>query len=438
MVFDITTSKPAENTGFDINTSRPVTPVNRLDNVTIEDINRKNNNPGNKEFFFVPGRNVNVELPRGGIEKAWNFLRRSYDSGKDSVELGEIGAGIVFGESSPELEKRISALQKKTAAPDPTLGILPPPEEGWVSYIADAITNQIPNLAGMFHDGVEAGAAAGIANMAMVPLAGPAAPAVGAAVPITTSAGFATGSLRFAFNQIAGSSYLEYRDFTDKDGNKLPDAYAKLGAVMSGAVGTGLEALPFTMLARIMPGVNKIFKKAGVKATEALKFPTTTQAMKTFLFNIAKVAAAEGLTESAQEVVQIETGEALKAFTEGEFEPVSTEEMWARIQEAGLKGAIVGGGVSIPVAGAKAGVDITAEGRATRKQELQKAAQETIEEQPVIEAFVEFEEKVKNDPKMLFTFKQLQKKLASDPDYVRSCNPLFAQAVMMLDLDDQE
>lgn len=68
----------------------------------------------------------------------------------------------------------------------------------------------------------------------------------------------------------------------------------------------------------------------------------------------------------------------------------------------------------------------------------QKAAQETIEEQPVIEAFVEFEEKVKKDPKMLFTFKQLQKKLASDPDYARSCNPLFAQAVMMLDLDDQE
>lgn len=354
---------------------------NTLDNVTIEDINRKNQNPGNKEFFFVPGRNVNVELPKGGIDKAWNFLRRSYDSGKDSVELGNIGAGIVFGQTNPELEKRISALQKKTAKPDPLLGILPPPKEGWVNYIADAITNQIPNLAGMFHDGMEAGAAAGIANMAMVPLAGPLAPAVGAAVPITTSAAFATGSLRFAFNQIAGSSYLEYRAFTDKEGNKLPDAYAKLGAVMSGAVGTGLEALPFAMLAKIMPGVSKIFNKAGVKVAEALKFPTTTQAMKTFLFNIARVAVAEGLTEAAQEVVQIETGEALKAFADGEYEPVTVEEMWARIQEAGLKGAIVSGGISIPIAGARAGIDITAEGRETRKQQLQRAAREIQEEQ---------------------------------------------------------
>jgi hypothetical protein len=72
---------------------------------------------------------------------------------------------------------------------------------------------------------------------------------------------------------------------------------------------------------------------------------------------------------------------------------------------------------------------------AAEKAEARLAAEKTVEEQPVIEAFVEFESKIKNDPKMLFTFKQLQKKIASDPDYARSCNPLFAQAVMMLDLD---
>ena len=66
------------------------------------------------------------------------------------------------------------------------------------------------------------------------------------------------------------------------------------------------------------------------------------------------------------------------------------------------------------------------------------AAELAIDEEPVVQALIEFEDKVKNDPKMLFTFKQLQKKIASDPDYARSCNPLFAQAVMMLDIDDQE
>lgn len=350
---------------------------NRLDNVTIEDINRKNQNPGNKEFFFVPGRNVNVELPKGGVNKAWNFLRRSYGSGKDQVELGTLASGVVFGKTSSEIESRISTLEKKTATPDPLLGILPPPEEGWVDYIADTIANQIPNLAGMMHDGLEAGLGAGITTMAAAALAGPAAPALAPLVPISFGAGFATGSLNFAFNQIAGSSYLEYRNFTDKEGNKLPDGLAKLGAVMSGVVGTGLEALPFGMLAKIMPGAHKIFSRAGIKVTEALKFPTTTQAMKTFLFNIAKVAIAEGTTESLQEVVQIETGEALKAFTKGEFEPVSTEEMWARIQEAGLKGAIVGGAVSIPVAGARVVADV-AQGPKLKKQGV-----ETVEPKEV-------------------------------------------------------
>lgn len=66
------------------------------------------------------------------------------------------------------------------------------------------------------------------------------------------------------------------------------------------------------------------------------------------------------------------------------------------------------------------------------------AAELAINEELVVQAFIEFEDKVNNDPKMWFTFKQLQKKIASDPDYASSCNPLFAQAVMMLDLDDQE
>jgi hypothetical protein len=73
---------------------------------------------------------------------------------------------------------------------------------------------------------------------------------------------------------------------------------------------------------------------------------------------------------------------------------------------------------------------------AAEKAAAQIAVPETVEEQPVVEAFAEFEEKVKRDPKMLFTFRQLQKKIASDPDYAHSCNPLFAQAVMMLDLDE--
>jgi len=59
-----------------------------------------------------------------------------------------------------------------------------------------------------------------------------------------------------------------------------------------------------------------------------------------------------------------------------------------------------------------------------------------IDEESVVEAFVDFEDQIKNDPKLLFAFKQYQKKIGSDSNYAKQCNPLFAQAVMMLDLDE--
>jgi hypothetical protein len=52
----------------------------------------------------------------------------------------------------------------------------------------------------------------------------------------------------------------------------------------------------------------------------------------------------------------------MKAFAEasgaGEFENVSTQETLARMAEAGLAGAVVGGGITVPVAGAGFGADI--------------------------------------------------------------------------------
>lgn len=62
----------------------------------------------------------------------------------------------------------------------------------------------------------------------------------------------------------------------------------------------------------------------------------------------------------------------------------------------------------------------------------------TIEEPEVVDGFIDFENKIKQNPKMLFAFQQLQKKFASDQIYVESCNPLFVQAVMMLDINEQE
>lgn len=59
-----------------------------------------------------------------------------------------------------------------------------------------------------------------------------------------------------------------------------------------------------------------------------------------------------------------------------------------------------------------------------------------VNEDEVVEAFHDFEDSIKKDAKKLAVFKTLQRKFSSDVEYAKKCNPLFVQAVMMLDLDE--
>jgi hypothetical protein len=364
MVFDLSTAKPIRkaDTGFDLNTARPVDSVNRLPDDQLSEINRLNENPGNKEFMYIPGQNVNVELPKGGIGRFWNMAKRAFDSGNKGTERSQLGSQVFSGDKSPEIEARIAELDKELASPDPIVGVLPPPEEGWASYVAKAIAEELPNVMGFMHSGLETGLVTGGTTMAAAAIPGPQQPFIAGLSTLTFGAGFTAGSLEYAYRQMAGDSFLEYRNFTDDEGNKLPEDLARLGAFMTGVVGAGMEAAPMGLLFRMLPGTRKVFEKAGLKATEAIKFPKSTKIMKDFLFNMAQIAAAEGITEVAQEGTQIEIGELLKQFakTSGEFEPVSTTEVLDRMKEAGIKGAIVGGALGGAATGVSTAVDVAA------------------------------------------------------------------------------
>lgn len=61
-----------------------------------------------------------------------------------------------------------------------------------------------------------------------------------------------------------------------------------------------------------------------------------------------------------------------------------------------------------------------------------------VDDDRVVESFIDFEEQVQKNDKMRFVFQQLQTKFASDPEYARRCDPLFVQAVMILDIGEQE
>lgn len=71
--------------------------------------------------------------------------------------------------------------------------------------------------------------------------------------------------------------------------------------------------------------------------------------------------------------------------------------------------------------------------------EMRKEAQQTPEpevanEAQVLEEFAEFEKKVLASPKMKTTFRALQKKFLTDPNYTAKVDPKFVQGVMMLNL----
>lgn len=53
----------------------------------------------------------------------------------------------------------------------------------------------------------------------------------------------------------------------------------------------------------------------------------------------------------------------------------------------------------------------------------------------VVDAFLQFQEKVQANPKLLLAFRTLQNKFSSDAAYRSQVNPHFAEAVMLLDLD---
>lgn len=57
-------------------------------------------------------------------------------------------------------------------------------------------------------------------------------------------------------------------------------------------------------------------------------------------------------------------------------------------------------------------------------------------DEDVLGAFSSFENKILTDKKLLFNFKYLQNKIASDEVYRKSLDPKFVSAVMLLDLGE--
>lgn len=339
---------------------------------TIKEIQTLNGNPQQKETVNVLGRNFEGE--KGFAERLFNVVTRSYDKGTIDTELNLTYAKVLLGDDSPETKARIAELEKQTVGNIPV--------EGNTEYVAQVIAEQMPQILRMIANVGEKGLAGTIGGIAMGSLGGIPGMVAGATGGATVGTYF--GMAEHAFRLEAGSAFAEYSKFKDDEGNLLSPEAARVGAIMAGLVNAGYELIPTTIMFRMIPGAGKLLEKAGLKATEAFVFPKTTGAMKTFLFNIAKIMAAEGSQEIAQEDVTIKIGEVLKEFSDREFEPITTEEYWSRIKESGIKGAIVGGALGAVPAGARFVADVAAkpaeEGVVTEEAKLRRGVEAVKEE----------------------------------------------------------
>lgn len=73
------------------------------------------------------------------------------------------------------------------------------------------------------------------------------------------------------------------------------------------------------------------------------------------------------------------------------------------------------------------------------KNELRKEAtqvEESVNVDDVLDRFAEVEEMIRSNPKAKAEFKLLKDKLLEDPEYASKVNKKFADAVLLLNLDD--
>ena len=336
----------------------------------------------NKRLLYL-GKGT-VEVTQSQAAKFVDNIKRHWQSGRKSTELHLLGYEAVFtdGPPSKEVQAEITRLQRtvKQLQLDPEqvrrrgeamfagygrgpegpwdVPEMPPPEEGYIEWAANLVAEQIPVLTSMFYDGL-VGAGATTSGVFLSPTT----PQQKAALlmPAVTIGG-ATGALHNAFKQMTGAAYIEYSQITNEKGERLPDVLAKMGAVLSGAAGTGLEAFPWAVLGKLL-GLSKILTKSGVRRTEALKIPTTKGALVSLLWSVHKMMLAEGWTEGSQEGTQALTANMLMALVnslhDGEFKLIDAKEVLARIAMSALAGGVLGGVIPLPFLTGKAFSDIS-------------------------------------------------------------------------------
>lgn len=235
-------------------------------------------------------------------------IKKAYTAGEANVKLGSLGFDLMTGVTTLT-DEEIAAEIKKNKEILETNHV---EGEGFAGSLALGVADMLPQLK---NQGIKSTATAAVGGLGTLAITKSPQLALKASKIGARAASFEE-SLRLE----AGSAYLEYRDITDVNGDKLDPKIAKMAALGTGLVNAGIEMLQLDTFGKNIPGIDKIYNMKGGIPAYVKKLLNRPEVKKSLLASYVEDTAFETMTEMAQSAFQILFREVAKDLDDGVFE----------------------------------------------------------------------------------------------------------------------
>jgi len=313
------------------------------------------------------------------VERNWGEFNKRVDSAFESSELGRLGYKWAQGTATEEEKQRVRELQRLQASrPDYDVAWYDP---GYLLGIVGQAAVSTGGTAIRALDEAALGAGTGLVTGATIGGAGGTvvAPGFGTGVGVVgggivgalsgASTGLSVGIIKETYEEQYGLTFLNMVTALDENGDPIDEDTARFVATGVGAANAVLERVSFGVLTKSFPGVRDFLSKGTSKIL--LENPAVRSKLKR-IGQIVEAGAAEGSTELAQSVIELESMLAAGAVLDEQGNPL--KEQRAQYPTAFIEGAIGGSGLAL---GGQA-VQATVQSVTERRRAKAEARQQTL------------------------------------------------------------
>jgi len=287
------------------------------------------------------------------IKQTMKGVWKGVGASKAMLDLSKIRLKQVYGETlTPEEEELAQQLRTEANQPLGTGGAIS-------TVLTEAARSSVPSLSIMGKGAVGAAGGAAIGTgSAMVLNALPGLaflPEELVTIPALAGRGGYVGYKITAtvenFDQQASLIFDDLINTKDLDGKAMDTDVARGAAIAAAIPSAILDQIAFDKILKTVPipymdKIGKFLSRDGIKG--AMKVPGIKEAFGRIGKQWAKSASTEGITEAAQQAIQIMAQEVAKAQNEGRYEDFDWGDAFVQVRDAGAIGFGVGGVYSTP------------------------------------------------------------------------------------------